>query len=610
MRQGGCPGDVGSSVYLRMPFTIDDPTVVTSLDLNVMYEDGFIAYINGQPVASSNVPDNLAFDSVATEAREPIPATEFERFDLASGLEFLVAGENMLQIHVMNTAANDSDLLIVPELSAGVQKVEPDAHRFFLTATPGGPNGLGAAKLGPLLTDVDHAPNVPKPGEAIVVTAAVDRTFADVAELRLNYVVMYGDTVTLNMVDDGTGDDVAALDGVFTATIPADVAAPAEMIRWFVSANDVEGRQSKYPPNRDPSDSEKYLGTVVEDASIESNLPVFHMFAESPRRADSDTGTRASLFYDGEFYDNVQFDLHGQSSRGFPLKSYDVDFPKDHRFLWEGNRMKDFNLLSNYADQSLLRNTLAWEMHDLSGSPALLAFSVRLQQNGEFHAIYDFVEDGDDRWLDRVGLDGDGALYKIYDTWASTGSAEKKSRKYEDKSDLDAAIKGVRSNADDPIGYIFDNYDLPAMVNYMVGMSLVSDRDCCHKNYYAYRDTNGSQDWSFLQWDEDLTFGHNWGGFGRAYFDDTIYTENELTIGTNNTLLQALYNRVPGVREMFMRRMRSVMDQLIQPPGTPAEELYFENRIDELVETTWSRCCPSQCKKSRPMGTKRTSRFQ
>ena len=102
--------------------------------------------------------------------------------------------------------------------------------------------------------------------------------------------------------------------------------------------------------------------------------------------------------------------------------------------------------------------------------------------------------------LDRVGLDPEGALYKIYDTWAGTGSAQKKSRKTDDKSDLDAAIKGVRANADDPQAYIFDNYDLPAMVNFMVGMSLVSERDCCHKNYYAYRDTNGSQDWSFLQW--------------------------------------------------------------------------------------------------------------
>ena len=26
------------------------------------------------------------------------------------------------------------------------------------------------------------------------------------------------------------------------------------------------------------------------------------------------------------------------------------------------------------------------------------------------------------------------------------------------------------------------------------------------------------------------------------------------------------------------------MDQLIQPPGTPKDDLYFENRVDELVQ--------------------------
>ncbi|MCA9216554.1 MAG: CotH kinase family protein, partial [Planctomycetales bacterium] len=576
---------VGSSVYTRIPFTVDDPTVVTALDLGIKYDDGFVAYINGQQVAAGNAPDVVAFDSTAVDSRDHVSATAFERFDLSNNLGTLVAGTNVLQIHALNLDASDGDLLISPELSVGVQKVKPDELRFFLSPTPGEPNGLGATKLGPLLTDVIHSPNIPKPGEPIVVTAAADRTFADVSDLRLNYQVMFGDTIVLPMMDNGAGDDAAANDGIYTATIPADAAQAGEMVRWFVSASDIEGRQSRYPANRDVGDSERFNGTVVEDPAVTSNLPIFHWFVENPRAADSDAGTKSSLFYDGEFYDNVQFDLHGQSSRGFPLKSYDVDFPKDHRFRLNDDigRMKDFNLLSNYADQSLLRNTLAWEMHDLSGSPALLAFSVRVEVNGEFSAIYDFVEDGDDRWLDRVGLDPDGALYKIYDTWASVGSAEKKSRRYEGKDDLDAAIKGVGARADDRDAYIYDNYDLPGMVNYMVGMSLVSDADCCHKNYYAYRDSNGSQDWKFLQWDEDLTFGHNWGGFGRAYFDDTIYPENALFVGGNNTLLQRLYAD-PRVREMYLRRMRSVMDQLIQPPGTPADELYFENRVDELVE--------------------------
>jgi len=33
---------------------------------------------------------------------------------------------------------------------------------------------------------------------------------------------------------------------------------------------------------------------------------------------------------------------------------------------------------------------------------------------------------------------------------------------------------------------------------------------------------------------------------------------------------------------MYLRRLRTVMDEYLQPPDTPANDLYFERRIDEL----------------------------
>jgi len=34
---------------------------------------------------------------------------------------------------------------------------------------------------------------------------------------------------------------------------------------------------------------------------------------------------------------------------------------------------------------------------------------------------------------------------------------------------------------------------------------------------------------------------------------------------------------------MYLRRLRTVMDEFLKPPGTPYAELFIENRIDELV---------------------------
>ena len=129
-----------------------------------------------------------------------------------------------------------------------------------------------------------------------------------------------------------------------------------------------------------------------------------------------------------------------------------------------------------------------------------------------------------------------------------------------------------------------DNVNIAQMANFVAGFAITSNHDCCHKNFYAYRDTEGTGEWWFLPWDVDLSQGRNWGGFGLAYFDDTMYPKNDLRVGTNNDLISRLYNNVPGFQDMFLRRVRTLMDTYIKAPGTPRDELPLETRIDELYE--------------------------
>ena len=121
------------------------------------------------------------------------------------------------------------------------------------------------------------------------------------------------------------------------------------------------------------------------------------------------------------------FDLHAGVS-------YDFDFNKGDRFLTEigGKRAKDINLITNWADKSKTRNTIGYEMMRMSGHPAHYAFPVRVQQNATFFSTADLIEDGDDRYLDRVDLDGEGALYKMYNSFTTASGANKKTRKEED----------------------------------------------------------------------------------------------------------------------------------------------------------------------------------
>jgi hypothetical protein len=582
--------NMGSSAYIRIPFT---PTTADfdALTLRMKYQDAFVAYLNGQPIASQNGPGPglAAWNSVANLERSIEDAVEYVSFDATQALGLLNPGvENILMIHAISASSSDDDVLAVAELVGTQLQAELDTFRYFTSPTPGDSNGLGAEQVGPLFRARTHSPNVPAANEPIVVTTDIAETFGPVATVELKYRVMYGTTVTVPMVDNGTGNDATAGDGIFTGTIPAGIAQPGQMVRWYMTAVDGSGNASRYPRLDDTAlsttaarDFEGSFGTIINDPSIDSNLPVIHTFLQNPAQADSDTTTYGSLFFDGEFYDSVGFDLHGQSTRSFPKKSYDVDFPSDHRFKWsdEVGRMKDFNLLSNYADKAKMRNTLAYNTLALTGQASHLAYPVRIQRNGSFYAVYDFVEDGDDRWLERMGLNPDNTLFKIYNTFFDTGSAERKAGDTPGNTDLQAFITGLSATGTALTNYIYDNVDLATMANYLAGFTFTSNRDCCHKNFYAYRDTHGNGEWSFFTWDNDLSMGRNWGGFGLSYHDYTIYADNPLNVGTNNNLIQKLY-AIPEFTEMYLRRIRTLMDEIVGPPGEST--MVWENMVEEL----------------------------
>ncbi len=579
---------ISSSAYLRVPF-VPETADFDSLALNVQYDDAFVAYLNGRPIASAGGPSAGAavWNSISHSDRADVEAIEFQRFNVSDGLDALIAGvENVLMIHVMNHSRVDDDLLVSPQLVGTRLEVNTADRRYFVAPSPGDANGLGDATVGPLFVEQQHEPMQPRVNEPLVVTAKVAESFHSVADVSLKYRVMYQRERSVVMVDDGRGADAVPGDGIYTAMIPGGIAQPGEMIRWYLVANDSQQQAARFPRFEAPTDSEEYFGTVIADPSVSSNLPVLHWFARNRNQAFTRSGTQGSLFYDGEFYDNVRFDLHGQSSGGFPTtkKSIDVDFPRDHRFRWQEDipRMKDFNLLTNFADKSKLRNTLAYEQRALIGDGYHLAEPVRVQHNGEFFAVYDFVEDGDDRWLERLGLDSEGALYKMYNR-LDRAQGEKKTRKDESLTDLAELVDGLNLSGEALETFVMDNIDMASMANYLAGFVLTSNVDCCHKNYYLYRDTDGSGEWRFLPWDVDLSQGRVWGGFGLAYFDDTMYPNRGMFVGRNNQLIDALY-KMPSFEEMYLRRVRTVIDAYVKPPGTPYEELPLETRVDELVQ--------------------------
>ena len=57
---------VNSSAYLRLPFGLDDAAYWDTVKLHIRYDDGFVAYLNGQKVAERFAPASLGWNSAAT----------------------------------------------------------------------------------------------------------------------------------------------------------------------------------------------------------------------------------------------------------------------------------------------------------------------------------------------------------------------------------------------------------------------------------------------------------------------------------------------------------------------------------------------------------------
>ena len=126
---GALAARVNATIYLRIPFEVDDPGAFVWLNLRMKYDDGYAAYLNGVLVASRNAPEELTWDSRATRVRQDAAAVTFDNASLTEHLSLLKPGANILAIHALNSSVSSNDLLILPELLAGVRT---DSEGVFL----------------------------------------------------------------------------------------------------------------------------------------------------------------------------------------------------------------------------------------------------------------------------------------------------------------------------------------------------------------------------------------------------------------------------------------------------------------------------------------------
>lgn len=133
--------NVNSTAWLRVPFDVANAAGVENLTLNMRYNDGFVAYLNGTKIAQRNAPNTLSVTSAATASRTAEQSRTVESINLNGFKNLLTTGRNVLAFQTLNNAKNDASFLLTPELVATGLNVLPP--QFFDTPTPGSANLQG-----------------------------------------------------------------------------------------------------------------------------------------------------------------------------------------------------------------------------------------------------------------------------------------------------------------------------------------------------------------------------------------------------------------------------------------------------------------------------------
>jgi PKD repeat protein/spore coat protein CotH len=461
--------------------------------------------------------------------------------------------------------------------------------------TPDAVNSIEGPGAPPVVGAVTATPASPAPSQSVQISAALKIG----STATLTYKVMFGADVVVPFLDDAASPGGAG-DGVYAASIPGQAAG--QLVRYRIDAT--SGTTTYSDPVA--GDTVNYRGYVVNDPSVSSALPVIQWFMDDSVYNDllanhrqDDVQGAAVWAYNGQVTDNVLMSIRGGNSRNDAKVQWKVDMPKGYDFDLGGKLPypEDEFALQNYSENNA---DLAWATVGAAGDRSLAIIPVRTQRNGTFWSLGRIMETEDGNWRKAQGVD-DWAIYKgdagavgksaSPATLAASGWLEKRTRTDEDFTDvwtLGNTVDAAASAAQE--AWIYQNVNIPELVNYMAINSLIRNEDSGWHNWWLARDTDGTGRWEMWQWDLDLTFG-------------TAATDNKglfLTPDTQNNFTTAML-AYPDIKEMFYRRLRTLADEFLTPGQYEAEwdAISAQTTPDWLLDNAkWGGATPSSARSS------------
>ncbi len=340
---------------------------------------------------------------------------------------------------------------------------------------------------------------------------------------------------------------------------------------------------------------------VADDASAQDNvpvdpllyteewaLPVFHIQTEG---SISESYRAAEVIYEGHAYE-AQIKVRGASSTSYPKQSYTLAFEEVELEVEDWPETRDrIVLVTTFDDNSYVRQKLIYDqwlaIAEHWGEPRLTprAWFAVMYLNGAYHGLYTGIDHVDDEFMEHMGFERDGNLYKSVNHDANfylksnlhAGYEKKEGVPADDFTDLDALVNFTGGSSTSALIAGAEQWlDLGEFMDWFLLVHYTESADSAGKNAYLYNDPLNLR-FRYAPWD----FNHSW---GQNWYTARVSVNTLSDFSSRNAVFAAIHAERS---EQLWDRFRSLRDN-----DGPMSTAWVETQLDAyyaLIEPSAER---------------------